>query len=93
MTPTQKNFQCWEADWFDCWHHYGRRVHLVRLHVHRKAQLFHLFTQAVYPLVLLQNDGVSLSYGISKVLLLAIYKVLHTINLATKLPHLMIKLE
>ena len=93
MSPTQKNFQCWKADWFDCWHHYCRRVHLVRLHVHRQAHLFHLLTQAVYPLVLLQNDGVPLIYCISKVLLLAIDKVLHAINLYTELLHLLIQLE
>ena len=101
MTPAQKNFKRWEADWFkrweadwfDCRHHHGRRVHLVRLHVHRQAQLFHLLAQAVNPLVLLQNDGVSLIYCISKVLLLAINKVLHAINLVAELPHFLIQLE
>ena len=93
MTPAQKNLKRWEADWFDCRHHHGRRVHLVRLHVHRQAHLFHLLAQAVYPLVLLQNDGVSLIYCISKVLLLTIDKVLHAINLDTELPHLLIQLE
>ena len=93
MTPTQKNFKRWEADWFDRRHHYGRRIHLVRLHVHGQAHLLHLLAQAINPLVLLHNDGVSLIYCISKVLLLAIDKFLHAINLYTELLHLLIQLE